>query len=177
MKYLLSAVLIPIVISLLFSSIGKKNDEETIKNLTKEHIVIRYPKVYLWVGIIDIFLFAFLMVLTIWWPTYIWVWVLLSFFLLLGVYVVFVSLCWKIDIFQHEDYFLIRTLPFRTHKIQYSDCIEYGYVNKMNMLVLKTSRKKFHVDIFTVNFSFLVGMLGQHKVPPKIKPKAPRRKG
>ena len=42
--------LIPLLLGILLSSIDRRNSKEIIENLTKEHIVIRLPKAYLWVG-------------------------------------------------------------------------------------------------------------------------------
>lgn len=50
---IISIALISIGLSLIFSHIEKNNAKEIIKNLTEEHIIIRLPKAYLWIGYLE----------------------------------------------------------------------------------------------------------------------------
>lgn len=157
--------LIPIVLGILLSNIDKSNSKELINNLTKEHIIIQMPKAYMWVGCLDFSFFATCIVLMACFPNdtaTLWVWVLFCLFTLLGVAIVLVTIIWKIEIFRHEDYFLLRTVTLRTHKIQYCECISFKLGT--NSLTLKTIKGTFHIDCNATNFEFLMAMLTQHKV-------------
>ena len=115
--------LIPLLLGILLSSIDRRNSKEIIENLTKEHIVIRLPKAYLWVGCLDISFFVTCIFLMAWYPNETasaWVYVLFVLFALLGIVIVLETQIWKIDIFRSENYFLCRTLPFKKYMIRYS---------------------------------------------------------
>lgn len=157
--------LIPLLLGILLSSIDRRNSKEIIENLTKEHIVIRLPKAYLWVGCLDISFFVTCIFLMAWYPNETasaWVYVLFVLFALLGIVIVLETQIWKIDIFRSENYFLCRTLPFKKYMIRYSDCVSYRFL--ANTLVLKTRGKTFHIDAHTTNLEFLLAMLTQHKI-------------
>lgn len=157
--------LIPIVLGILLSYIDKSNDKAMIKNSTKEHIIIRLPKAYMWVGCLDISFFSTCLVLMACFPNdtaTLWVWMLFCLFVLFGVAILSVTMIWKIEIFRQETYFLLRTYTFRTRKIQYCDCMSFKL--GANSLVLKTCKKTFHIDYKAINFEFLLAMLIQNKV-------------
>ena len=157
--------IIPIALGILLSNIDKSNSIELFNNLVKEHITIRMPKAYMWVGCLDISFFATCLVLMACFPNGTavpWVWVLFCLFALLGVAIVLVTAIWKVEIFRHEDYFLLRTVTLRTHKIQYCECISFKL--GANSLTLKTNIGTFHIDCKATNFEFLMAMLTQHKV-------------
>ena len=157
--------IIPIALGILLSNIDKSNSKELFNNLTKEHITIRMPKAYMWVGCLDISFFATCLVLMACFPNGTatpWVWVLFCLFALLGVAIVWVTTIWKVEVFRHEDYFLLRTVTLRTRKIQYCECISFKL--GANSLTLKTSMGTFHIDCKATNFEFLMAMLTQHKV-------------
>lgn len=157
--------LIPIALGILLSNIDKSNSKELINNLTKEHIIIKMPKAYMWVGCLDISFFATCLALMACFPNgtaTLWVWVLFFLLTLLGVAIVLVTMIWKVEIFRHEDYFFLRTVTLRTHKIQYCECISFKLGT--NSLTLKTSKGTFYIDCKVTNFEFLIAMLTQHNL-------------
>lgn len=157
--------LIPIIIGILLSNIDKRNSKEIIKNLTKEHIVIRLPNVYLWIGCLDISFFVtclFVMTRVSSDTATIWVNILFILFVLLGVVIVFETQIWKIEIFKSKNYFVYSPFPFKIYTIQYSNCISFKL--GINSLVLKTNKQTIHIDNKATNFEFLLVMLIQHKV-------------
>lgn len=161
--------LIPIIIGLLLSQIDKANSKEVEKNLTKEHIVIRLPKAYMWVGCLDISVFAAFICVMTFFPNdtaEVWVKVLFGAFILLGAVLVLATLIWRIDIFRSESYFIYRASPFKSNKIQYSDCVSYKFVP--NTLVLKTKEKTLQIDSHSTNLEFMLAMLTQHEIKEKI---------
>lgn len=160
--------LIPIILGILLSNIDKSNSKEILKNLTKEHLVIRLPKAYLWVGCLDISFFVTCIFLMTWFPNEtapVWVWILFVLFVFIGIAIVLETQIWKIEIFRNENYFLYRTLPCKMYRTLYSDCVSYRF--EANTLVLRTKERTFHIDTHTTNFEFLLAMLTQHKIIEK----------
>jgi len=145
---ILTPALIAIIVGMVFSSIVKSNDKELLKNLTSEHIIIRSPKAYVWIGCYDVLVSGTLLIWSIFFPNgteALWADIIFALFLLLGVVMVWVSITCRIDLFRHEDYFLMRTTFFRTHRIQYCDCISYKIGT--NYLVLKTDKETLRIDL------------------------------
>lgn len=159
-------VLLPIVLGFLLSNINKSNNKEIIKNLQQEHIVVRLPRMYLWVGCLDILIFGTFIFLMILFPNEtaaIWVWVGFSLFVFVGIIIVAKTLIWKIDVFRSENYFLCRTLFCKTYKILYHNCVSYSL--RENTLVLNTRERKFRIDTHAMNLEFLLLMLTQYEIP------------
>ena len=57
--------LIPIVLYVIFYFVDKQNDKKAIINLEKEHIIIRTPNAFLWIGIIGTLIFSIFILFTI----------------------------------------------------------------------------------------------------------------
>ena len=81
-------------------------------------------------------------------------------------FTLFEIVIWRIDLFADEDYFLLRTIPFKTHKIYYDDCIYYKIGS--NYLTLKTKKRKFRIALLSQNFDYLRDLLIMHKVKVKV---------
>lgn len=168
MQFIIRAIipaLIPIILGFFLSHMDRSNRKETIKNITREHIVIRLPKAYLWIGCLDISFFITCLFLMTWFPndtTTAWVWMVFLLFVLIGAAIVFKTQIWKIDIFRSENYFLYRGWLFRTYRILFSDCVKYRF--GANTLILETKERTFHIDTHATNFEFLLAILVQHKV-------------
>ena len=155
-------LLVTVVLGFFVNNITKKNCESLIKNLEEEHIIIRLPKIYLLIGSVT-FLFCFICLFyAITDIAPIWVVVVFSVFLFIGFFIVLKTLVWKIDVFKKNDYFLYRTIFFKTHKIRYSECT--GYKINENTLTIETNKKNFRVDSRSTNIEFLVTMLTRYKV-------------
>ena len=157
--------LIPVLLGLFLTCIERDNGKEIINQLTKERIVIRLPKAYLWIGCLDISFFVTCLVFMTLFPNdtaAAWVWIVFLLFVFMGVFIVFKTQFWKIVIFRSENYFFYRGIFFRTHKILFNDCINYKF--GANTLILKTKERVIRVDIHAANFEFLTAMLVQHQV-------------
>lgn len=160
---ILSSVLISLVLGLISSAIQKQNDKELVRNQKEEHVVLRLPKVCLWVGLLCVAFFAALLLWAILSSNETApLWVIFCLFILVGMVLVYEALVWKIEIFRHEDYFLIRTV-YKVHTVRYRDCIGYRFAT--NELVLKTRKKKYRIDLMATNFDFFLSMLTQYNVP------------
>ena len=141
-----------------------------IKKLTDKHIVIRTRKLEKWITVVSVFLLCAILI-----P-----FVLVNREtaskqeLMICILVIIISICfavfeiviWRIDLFADEDYFLLRTIPFKTHKIYYDDCIYYKMGS--NFLTLKTKKRKFYIAILSQNFDYLKELLIMHKVKVKV---------
>ena len=156
--------LIQIILFLMFYYIGKNNDKEILKNIDKEHVIIKYPKAYIWVGIVDI-LFCSICIYFLIYPNKIFMPVgkylgllllLFGLFDLLGLAIFLNALMWRIDIFKSEDYFLYRSL-FKTYKIKYDDCLWYKYEHFNSKI--KTTKQTIHIEIGITNLEYLLAML------------------
>jgi len=159
-RFLIPA-LIPIVLGVLMSYMVKSNDKELIKNLSKNHVILRLPKLYLWVGFIDVFVFTFCLFLMYLYPdntAYPWVVYVLSVPLeLIGIYLIVATLTWKVEVFRDKDYFIYRTVFGRKYKIKYDECVECKY--KTNTFILKTQNKTFYIDQYARNFEYLTSRI------------------
>lgn len=157
--------LIPLALGVLLSGIEKRNAKGLLHSLTKDHILIRLPRAYLWVGCLEASLFTGFLVWMACFPNGTgssWVFVLFSLGALSGIGIMVITMVWKIEIFRQEDYFLLRTVTLKTHKIPYCQCLSFQL--KTNSLTLKTSQGTFSVDCYATNFEILIAMLTQHKV-------------
>ncbi|MBO4583821.1 MAG: hypothetical protein J5756_02005 [Clostridia bacterium] len=154
------------VVGLLLSLTAKSNDKEALENLEKEHIVVKLPRIGLWVGYAGVgfcLISGLLMALSKNETAVLWVWIVMALFLLLSVFLIVSTLVWKIDIFRSEDYFIRRSSFFRTHKIFYSDCVSYKV--KKNGVIIKTIGRSFSITSLASNIEFFMAMLVQHGVP------------
>lgn len=168
-RYIMLA-LIPIILNIIFNRIGNKNSKNIIKNQTNEHITIQTPKAFLWIGIIGS-LFCSICIYFLIFPNKIfipvgkhlwWVCIIFVSFDLLGIYIIFNTLVWKIEIFQNKDYFLYKPL-FKTYKIKYEDCLWF-LIKDNGVLVIKTNTKTVNANTFFTNYGFLPAMLIKHKI-------------
>lgn len=162
---LLSSISIPIIITMMLLLIQKLNSKELQKNLTKEHIVIRLSKVYLWIGLLGIVVLSTFCLIMFFFPndtTTWWVWMIFIFFILLGFCLVCSTLIFKIDIYRNKDYFLYRNIFLKTRKIYYYECIHYRCTQ--HDVIIKTEKKKITVDRNAVNVEFLIAMLHENRV-------------
>lgn len=144
--------------------INRSNSKELIDNLTKEHVIVRLPKAYLWIGCCGAGLFCGFMLFAWLSSESIGVWghAVFSFFALLSLFLTYGAIAIRLELFRNQGFFLIRTLAFRTHKVGYEDCISYAV--SPNCLTLHTTNKRYHVDIHSTNFEYLLAELDKHKV-------------
>ena len=157
--------LTPILLGFFLTYIDRSNGKELMNQLTKERIVIRLPKAYLWIGCLDISFFVTCLVLMALFPNHtatVWVWAVFLLLTFMGAVIVVKTQTWQIVVFRSENYFLYRGWLFKTYKIPFSDCMHYKCGT--NTLILKTKERIIRVDIHATNFEFFMAMLAQHKV-------------
>lgn len=122
--------------------IVKHNSTETVKNLEKEHIVLRLPKLYIIIGILSFIVLSAFLIMMIFFPNgteALWVEILFAVFFLIGIFLILEPLIWRIDVFRSEDYFIYRSVFGKTRKIRYDECL--WYQEKTNTVILKTEKK------------------------------------
>lgn len=162
---ILVPALIPILLGVLLSNVGKNNYDKIETNLQKEHVVIHFPKAYLWVGCIDISFFISCLLLMILYPNNtadFWIFFLFLAFALLGIFIVVETRIWKIEIFRHKEFFIYRTMFYKTYKIKYQECDYYKLGT--NIVKLKTQTKTFYIDNKVTNLEFLLAMLSAYNI-------------
>jgi hypothetical protein len=163
----LTYAIIGIVMYFLADKIYADNGNEIIKNLKEEHIIIRLPKVYKWIGLIGAMIVSIGSVLAntflnpISSPDF-WVVTVLGLFTLIGLYLFWEQQIWRIDVYRHGDHFIFVTGFRIKHKIYYSDIIYYKLGN--NYIHIKTKRKFFLIDNKAVCIEFLMAALSTNRV-------------
>ena len=166
MTSLLVRFIVPLLIAILLGTlwlhIRRRNGKRLMENLQKEHIVIKFPAVYLVVGCTTVVIFSFLLVLLCCYPNdTVTIWVLLAFgvFDLLGIFLITSTLLWRIDVFREKPFFRYRTVFGKTYYIPYDDCIQC--VSKTSGHILKTRTKRIFLDAHAENMPFLLALLSQ----------------
>lgn len=153
-----------VILYAVFDSIDKHNDKEMMKSLTKEHVVLKYPKAYIWVGVFIILFSSTLLFFMIFYPNgteALWVFILFGLVDLSGIAMALNALMWRIDVFKSENYFLYRQL-FKTYKIEYNNCSWVKFKN-FNITV-KTDKRTLHLEVFITNIDSLTFMLHKYGV-------------
>ena len=157
-------VLIPAIIAVILGVLllynKKSSRKEAISNLSKNHVVLKLPTMYLWVGCIDVSVFTAFIFLMYYYPNdtaALWIYVVFGLFELLGIFLVVATLLWRIDVFRDKNFFVYRTSFGKKHTIKYDDCVSRKF--KTNAVVLKTYNKTIYIDMNAKNFEFLLAMI------------------
>lgn len=106
---------------------------------------LRYPKLYLWVGIVGLIIFSLMLILMTLYPNDtvdLGVYVFFSAFWLLGAGIIMAYMNWFMII--EKDHFIYRSIFRKTYKVFYSDVIDCTI--KENDVIIKTKDRKFDVD-------------------------------
>lgn len=163
---ILTFALIPIVVQLIFSMVAKNNSKELIKNLRVEHVVLRLPRAFTWIGIAGILGFGGLFLIAVFQDgTKNWEYVGCLIFTLGPTCFVWYTLMWKLDCFRSEDFFVYRPFLGKGRKIFYRD-VEY-YRFETGGIKIKTKTGKISIDRDLTNMEIFLAMLTKHGVPEK----------
>lgn len=136
-----------------------------IANLKSEHIVVRLPLIYKWIGITGSIVLVGLLLVGLYFGSDTfepWVGFVFGGFASMGIYLVWAQSIWRIDVYRDENFFIYVSSFGRTHKISYHD-INY-FVDGENYLKLKVAHKTYFIDNKAVNINFLTLMFHDHKV-------------
>lgn len=160
--------LIQIAVYVIIYFISKEKDDEIIKSIKNEHIIIRTPRLFLLVGIIGISVCTTFIFLMLFYPNGTeawWVFIIFGSGDLLGMYIISNTLIWKIEVFRNENYFLYRKSPFKTYKIKYEDCLYFQENINKGVLIVKTNKKTVTANMLFTNYECLPAMLIKNGVP------------
>ena len=162
---LLTMSLIPIGVSLIMWLGMRESEKEEKSNYEKQNVVIRAPKIFIWVAIVDILFFGGIIFLMTFFPNgteSLSAYVVFSAFLLLGVWMFYYLLIWKVEVTKGEDFFLLRDGFGRKSRIYYADCISID--ERKQGYIVRTKTKKIEMGYYIVNYEFLIAELQKHHV-------------
>ena len=162
-------LLTTVAMSSFFAALTRKNTGDIIENLEKEHIVVRMPVVYIWIGAASV-VFWLLCLIIIWidppWSidgTW-WVQMIFWFFAVFSAVFLLQSALWRLDVFRSEDYFE-HTL-FRKRRIRYDEVEYYCDHEWLGSLYVKLQgNKRMLIDPFSTNLEFFTMTLDKKGVP------------
>ena len=166
--YIIGFSCIPFILYFITLSINKRNKKQLINNLTKDHLIVKLPMAYFWVGSVDVLFMAIFLLASYYssqdtagFSMHV-AYVLFTLLMIPGFILVVATKIWKIEIFRQEEFFIYKTIFCKKYKIWYKDCIGYKWSN--NMFKLKTVKKNFYIDFRATNFEFFLAMIIQNKV-------------
>ena len=164
----LKSLLLPIIISsVLFvveHLIYRENEKSIINNINRNHIIIRMPKMYMIIGIVDIIVFSLFISFSycVFNESSSWITTItFLLFIMAGILIVFVTIRWRVDVYRDKDYFVVRNLIHK-NEYKYSDCIKINM--KKNKMVIETIHGLIHIDPCSINIDFLLSMFGKYKI-------------
>ena len=93
-------------------------------------------------------------------------WVFAGFYLfdLMGAWLLWMTLIWRVEVFRSEDFFVLRDYLGRKHKIRYEDCTGYQFRYHQQEIIVHNRVKHFTVSCLLVNYGTLLAALQQHHV-------------
>ncbi len=175
---ILGLALTPIILRGLTLLVMREQIKEESSRPNEEKIVIKPPKVICWVAIIEMLIFTAILIIITLFPNGTesipftgtdspFVYLFFSFFVLLGAYLLYAALVWRVEVFKNEDFFILRDFWGRRHKIHYSDCICYQYQYRGQEIIIRNTIKNFTVSDLLINCEVLLSALQQHNVKLK----------
>lgn len=93
--------LIAISIFLIRIYMMSKSSKELLKTWHQEHVVLRFPSIFFWIGFLDVLFFSACLFIMFFFPNGTeawWVWTEFILFILLGFYLMSYVLLFKIDV-------------------------------------------------------------------------------
>lgn len=157
-----------VAVSSVFAAVTRKSTGDIIENLEKEHIVVRMPVVYLWIGAASV-VFWLLCLIIIWidppWSvggTW-WVQMIIWFFAVFSAVFLLQSTLWRLDVYRSKDYFE-HTL-FRKRRIHYDEVAYYCEREWLGALYVKLQgNNRMLIDPFSTNLEIFTMMLSKNGV-------------
>ncbi len=171
---LLTMSLIPIGVSLIMWLGMRESEKEEKSNYEKQTVVIRAPRIFIWVAVAGILFCGGI----IFWMTFfpngtesLFVYIFFSAFLILGVWLFYYLLIWKVEVIKSEDFFLLRDGFGRKYKMFYADCSSIE--ERKQGYIVHTKMKKVEISGLELNSEFLIAELQKHhvKIERKIQKK------
>lgn len=151
------------IVHWVVSSFGNKLNKQSLAGNQEPVTQIRLPALYLWMGIIDVVLFAALAILSITFEDGtqgLYTLSVFSLFALLGLSIILLSANWRIEL--NEVTFTYRTIFGRQYEFLYSDVIR---VEKTESIILAcTERKILRIDPHAIGVERLLQRLPSPEV-------------
>ncbi len=167
MKYWASVLAIALISSVLFLAFfiaKKENINAILENASKNTVIIKLPKMYLWVGVICCALMLSFLVITVCVQYEWWAGAVFGSFALLSAFLIHAQLRWRIVVEKDSDEFEYRPIFGKAFTVKYTDCIGYQYKRNQNVWYVYTNSKKIYLDSFAINAAYFMGMLGEYKI-------------
>lgn len=158
-------IIIPILVFLVFTFVKKAN-KKSEKNMDENNFVLRQPKIFIWIGVICAIFFCVLIVLMSVFPNDTaewWVYLVFSFFVILGFFLIFYCVKWELRI---EDNQIIYT-PFIGKKIIFTigNIKKAKLKNGQKIIAYDDKNKKLFSVEYTCNgFNVLVSRLRREQI-------------
>ena len=125
------------------------------------------PKTMGWVAVIGMLFFTGVILVMILQPNGTerpWVFAGFYLFDLMGAWLLWMTLIWRVEVFRSEDFFVLRDYLGRKHKIRYEDCRGYQFRYHRQEIIVHNRVKHFTVSCLLVNYGTLLAALQQHHV-------------
>jgi hypothetical protein len=145
-----------LIIAICMCFIIKRENEKAKERISKVGFTIKLPKIYIWIGLIDIIIFWALFTLMLFYPNdtdTVWVGVCFIAFIALGVVLILVQINWQIVVC--NEYFIYTTVFGRSYYIYYSDVKNVKLTQ--NVLIIKTTEKTFYADSKAIGLETIIG--------------------
>lgn len=129
--------------------------------------VVRPPKIITYISIVEIVVFSSFLFLMFFFPNgteSLFSYSVFIFFIILGIYLMYITNTWQIEFLQSEDYFVLTDYWRRKHVIYYSDCFYYKFRYNYQEILIHNRIKDFTIIPMLENSEFFLNMLIQHNV-------------
>ena len=154
---------IPALVYLVFM-IAKNEIRESERVMDENNILIRQPKIYLWVGIICGTFFLGIEIFMTMKPnesSELWVHLVFNFFALFGTLLAVYCLRWEVKIEQNQ----ITYSGFSRRKVRFTvdEITKVKHIVNRKIIVYRGAKKQFSVDVNSKGFRILVSRLENEK--------------
>lgn len=162
MVYLLYVLIVIIVIFIYL--INKKEKKKNVKNIEEDFSIVRYPRIYAWIGFSGTLFFLSLLILMFIYPNdtaEVWVGVIFLAFIILGLYMILSYINWKVEVY--KNFAIYRTIFGQEYKFKYSE-IKDVKLTKYYSMKIKTNRRTYTVDLTITGIEVILEKLIENDV-------------
>lgn len=154
-----------IIVIILATCVFNSNYRSIIGNLTKNHIVLRLPKQYMWVGCFGTIVIMMWLIIMSCYPndtTTVWVYLLFIMFMSAGLVLIIAYRRWRIVFSRDQDTFIYCSILGKVYKFSFSEC--QLCQRKNNHIRLVVSKKTIYIDAMVTNLDFFLSKLSKFVV-------------
>ena len=163
-KQMLDFILTGIIVMAIFYMVKRASEKESVKQQNKDEFIVRLPKLYTWIGAICATLFFAIFIMMIIYPdetSNFWIGAGFLSFVLAGGFFTNASLAWRIRVNINHDYFLYRTIFWRSIQIRYAE-IEKVRTSR-SVMILTYQHKKLMIDRTAYHTDLFYSIVKQHR--------------